>query len=375
MNRNRNQPAKAGLYDYVMRHITGSSCPPTLDGVLGYSYRPTKENYETRGQTDTPWFNKIGTYCGIDGESAYSFRQARALCEIQLQTSNRSTASQDPLRSNEVVNWFKTVCSLRPVDVKGDGNCLVHAASMYQWGVMDHEYKVRKLLHNTMTTHREEIRPRWMISQSTSEFGSVNRSYEKLLDEWDELERAALAPTEPHKMLTFLESVHVFALANMLRRPVIVYGSDSITNDKGEAIDRNRMVGIYLPLLVLPESCTMSPIILFYGGNHFVPLLHLDDDAAEVHRVKAVPLCNKKLESLPVKFMKNSERVGHKQLLSKYLQTIELPLSSNSPSGDASVPCAKMKFIALDEFLLASLPSRKRTYDGAAVPAASAASS
>nr|CCC15147.1 A20-like protein B [Fredericella sultana] len=333
MNRNHNQPATAGLYDYVMRHIADSSRPPTLDGVLGYSYRPTKDDYETLGQTDTPWFNEIGTYCGKDGKSAYSFRQARALSETLFQTSYRSAATQDPLRSNEVVNWFKTVCSLRPVDVKGDGNCLVHAVSMYQWGVMDHEYKLRKLLQNTTTTQREEIRPRWMISQSTSEFGSVNRSYEKLLDEWDELERAALAPTEPHKMLTFLESVHVFALANMLRRPVIVYGSDSITNDKGEAIDRNRMVGIYLPLLVLPESCTKSPIILFYGKNHFVPLVHLDDDASEVHRVKAVPLCNKNLEPLPVKFMNNAECLLHKQLLCKYLQTIELPLSSNSPPG------------------------------------------
>lgn len=67
--------------------------------------------------------------------------------------------------------------------------------------------------------------------------------------------------------LVYLEDIHVFALANLLSRPIIVLG-DPFYKD----IEENSMAGIYLPLLINPKSCVKSPVVLAYHNHHFAPL-------------------------------------------------------------------------------------------------------
>ena len=47
---------------------------------------------------------------------------------------------------------------LMPLNTTGDGNCLLHAASLAMWGVEDNECELRKLVGDTMG---EEERMRW----------------------------------------------------------------------------------------------------------------------------------------------------------------------------------------------------------------------
>lgn len=73
--------------------------------------------------------------------------------------------------------------------------------------------------------------------------------------------------------LTYLEDIHIFALANLLRRPIIVLAQEFYRN-----IEPIRLRGIYLPLLVSAKNTVKDPILIGYHSNHFVPLMFALDD-------------------------------------------------------------------------------------------------
>ena len=74
------------------------------------------------------------------------------------------------------------------------------------------------------------------------------------------------------KALTFLEDAHVFALANLLQRPIIVVSPEYL-ND----LQPNFMRGIYLPLLHSPSNCYKKPILIAFWQFHFLPLVFADN--------------------------------------------------------------------------------------------------
>uniref|UniRef100_A0A8D8SW55 ubiquitinyl hydrolase 1 n=1 Tax=Cacopsylla melanoneura TaxID=428564 RepID=A0A8D8SW55_9HEMI len=73
-----------------------------------------------------------------------------------------------------------------------------------------------------------------------------------------------------------LEQLHVWALAHILRRPIIVYGVKYVKSFRGEDIGYARFEGVYLPFLWDPGFCSRSPLSLGYTRGHFsalVPIL------------------------------------------------------------------------------------------------------
>jgi OTU domain-containing protein 7 len=52
-----------------------------------------------------------------------------------------------------------------------------------------------------------------------------------------------------------LEEVHVFALAHVLKRPVIVVADTVLRNANGEELAPVPFAGIYLPLECAPSEC------------------------------------------------------------------------------------------------------------------------
>ena len=52
-----------------------------------------------------------------------------------------------------------------------------------------------------------------------------------------------------------LEELHVFILAHVLRRPVIVVADTILKDANGEALAPIPFGGIYLPLLCRPDDC------------------------------------------------------------------------------------------------------------------------
>jgi hypothetical protein len=72
--------------------------------------------------------------------------------------------------------------------------------------------------------------------------------------------------------MTYLEDIHIFALANMLCRPIIVISLETIRN-----IQPIHLRGIYLPLLIEPSKCVKDPILIAFHNFHFMPLVYALD--------------------------------------------------------------------------------------------------
>ncbi|CAF1366155.1 unnamed protein product, partial [Didymodactylos carnosus] len=77
----------------------------------------------------------------------------------------------------------------------------------------------------------------------------------------------------------FLQSCHIFGLANMLRRPVIILGLEYINTVNEQQAQLNDLVGIYLPLLTTTKNTHHHPIVLSYCHNHFTPLVISENES------------------------------------------------------------------------------------------------
>ncbi|GAA6079255.1 ubiquitin thioesterase zranb1-A, partial [Tachysurus ichikawai] len=75
-----------------------------------------------------------------------------------------------------------------------------------------------------------------------------------------------------------LEQTHIFVLAHILRRPIIVYGVKYYKSFRGETLGYTRFQGVYLPLLWEQSFCWKSPIALGYTRGHFSALVAMETD-------------------------------------------------------------------------------------------------
>lgn len=134
-----------------------------------------------------------------------------------------------------------------------------------------------------------------------------------------------------------LEQLHIFALAHILRRPIIVYGVKYVKSFRGEdigyarfegliekisfffmfdmliSVSTNVSIGVYLPLLWEQSFCIKSPIALGYTRGHFSALVPTEPysriDAARVESedVTFLPLMDCEHKLLPIHFLNQSE--------------------------------------------------------------------
>ncbi|KAK2866733.1 hypothetical protein Q7C36_002789 [Tachysurus vachellii] len=75
-----------------------------------------------------------------------------------------------------------------------------------------------------------------------------------------------------------LEQTHIFVLAHILRRPIIVYGVKYYKSFRGETLGYTRFQSVYLPLLWEQSFCWKSPIALGYTRGHFSALVAMETD-------------------------------------------------------------------------------------------------
>lgn len=197
------------------------------------------------------------------------------------------------------LNWWSTMCTsckkLLPLATTGDGNCLLHAASLGMWGFHDRDLMLRKSLYTMMKSGAErdalKRRWRWQQTQQNKESGLVytEEEWEK---EWNELLK--LASSEPRTHLSkngntsggvdnsedpvyeSLEEFHVFVLAHVLRRPIVVVADTMLRDSGGEAFAPIPFGGLYLPLEVAPSRCHCSPLVLAYDQAHFSALVSME---------------------------------------------------------------------------------------------------
>lgn len=184
----------------------------------------------------------------------------------------------------------------------GDGSCLPHAISLSLWGIHDRSAAggaaaaaaaaaeadggtsrlepgaLRVAMHECLSSVRggPAFRERWerhvderLEAEGVGEvWDAVQRDAE-----WARLVEDAKSPNK------YLSELHVFALAHVVRRPIIVYADPSARHpETGEALGPAFMHGVYLPLIWgKPELCWRSPIVLGYKPQHFAALVPLHD--------------------------------------------------------------------------------------------------
>ncbi|XP_061531295.1 LOW QUALITY PROTEIN: OTU domain-containing protein 7B [Phycodurus eques] len=220
------------------------------------------------------------------------------------------------------LNWWTKVVpncqSLLPLTTTGDGNCLLHAASLGMWGCHDRDLSLRKALREQMDHGAEQNalkhRWRWQLTQQNKESGLVY-SEEEWQKEWNELLK--LASSEPRvnysnhannrgessdePVYESLEEFHVFVLAHVLKRPIVVVADTMLRDSGGEAFAPIPFGGIYLPLEVASTQCHRSPLVLAYDQAHFSALVPMEQKDGSDEQV-VIPLTDSEHKMLPLHF-------------------------------------------------------------------------
>jgi hypothetical protein len=138
--------------------------------------------------------------------------------------------------------------------------------------------------------------------------------------------------------LVYLEDIHIFGLANLLKRAIIVTALDKIKD-----LQVINMRGVYLPILNPPDECVKEPILIAFHNFHFCPLLFtLDDNDDDLntnlndfHVVNATktytyfPLVYSNLEQMKVHFLTQTEDKNAFEHLQNYLKVVEIPTRSD----------------------------------------------
>ena len=152
---------------------------------------------------------------------------------------------------------------LVPVHVDGDGHCLVHAVSRALVGRELFWHALRENLKRHFRTHLQRYRALFSDFIDAAE-------WEDIISECDPLF------TPPEGVPLGLRNVHVFGLANVLRRPVLLLDSLSGMRSPGD------YSATFLPGLVPAEGCRgrdgglNKPICLAWSSsahNHYIPLV------------------------------------------------------------------------------------------------------
>lgn len=224
------------------------------------------------------------------------------------------TQTQKRLEASRHLNWWHQFGQkLYPLSTTGDGNCLLHAASLGMWGVHDRQLSLRETLYELLTNgaRKEAIRRRWKwIEHHQNQMNdlALTLSDTEWELEWDVV--LGLSSPLPRKqedngsnstdqIYESLEAIHVFALAHVLKRPIVVVSDTILRNAKGEELSPVAFPGIYLPLECPPSQCHRSPLVLCYDAAHFSPLVLM---RTETNNKQIIPIIDVNRNLLPVHF-------------------------------------------------------------------------
>ncbi|NXG43764.1 OTU7B protein, partial [Psilopogon haemacephalus] len=243
----------------------------------------------------------------------------RSFIERDLIEQSMLVALEQAGRLNWWVNVEPSCQRLLPLATTGDGNCLLHAASLGMWGFHDRDLMLRKALHTLMDrgAEREALRRRWrwQQTQQNKESGLVYTE-EEWQKEWNELIKLASSEPRVHygtngpggsvesseePVYESLEEFHVFVLAHVLKRPIVVVADTMLRDSGGEAFAPIPFGGIYLPLEVPANKCHRSPLVLAYDQAHFSALVSMEQKEPTKEQA-VIPLTDSEHKLLPVHF-------------------------------------------------------------------------
>lgn len=271
------------------------------------------------------------------------------------------------------LNWWADIgaCQrLLPLATTGDGNCLLHAASLGIWGFHDRRLTLRKALCHTLNESSAkgafQRRWRWHQNKINKQSGLIY-SEEEWTQEWENLLK--LASPQPRKngstacndskdsegeaeiFYESLEELHVFVLAHVLCRPIVIVADTILKDSNGDALAPISFGGIYLPLECDAADCYKTPLLLTYDAAHFSAIVPMEQSVNDNHSpplVSAIPVVDPDFRLLPIHFSVDpgldyswessscadlTEEEGL-ELLRQYLNLETIPLPSRAATGD-----------------------------------------
>lgn len=118
------------------------------------------------------------------------------------------------------------------------GDCLLDSCMQSTWGVFDRDNILRRALSDSLHQCGNLFYPRWkeyeMLQAALLHFTLEETQWE---DDWSTLLTLASQPGAS------LEQLHIFVLAHIFRRPIIVYGVKYVKSFRGEDIGYARFEG------------------------------------------------------------------------------------------------------------------------------------
>ncbi|XP_022827342.1 ubiquitin thioesterase trabid-like [Spodoptera litura] len=199
------------------------------------------------------------------------------------------------------------------------GDCLPDALCQAAWGVADRHNTLRAALADAL--QQRALYARWAAwERAQAARLQYAPSEAQLRAEWARLAAAAARPGQA------LHQLHVWALAHVLRRPILVYGVDVVNSFRGEALGYARFRGLYLPLLCEADACSKSPLGLAYTRGHFSALVArapARTDGAPPRHDAALPLTDADGQLLPVHFLSADEMSDPESVVRRWVSAGE----------------------------------------------------
>ncbi|XP_046847962.1 tumor necrosis factor alpha-induced protein 3-like [Xenia sp. Carnegie-2017] len=153
-----------------------------------------------------------------------------------------------------------------------DRNSWLHVASLGVCGINSNSMRQRNIIRQTLIKDRTgTYQKRWQSDLEDENGGSpMDIGIEQWSEEWKKtVALPTTAKSTTHNSFHCLEGIHLFALTNFLRRPILVICDDFHRGDYDEPIAGVNVGGIYLPLLSDSVDCIKTPLLIRYHHGHF----------------------------------------------------------------------------------------------------------
>ena len=195
--------------------------------------------------------------------------------------------------------------------------------------------------------------------QILNQVGGYRRTEEQWNHEWEEVIRHVSQTEFPFgpngAQFGSLEEIHIFVLANILRRTIIVLSDDTLRGPYGDSYSPINFGGIYLPLLWDSVDCVKSPLIIGYANGHFTAVVSIQDGKLDLevenqpasnsaNCMHAVPLVKYDGSPLPVHFLYDHEAPLASDRLRQYLDCAKVPFVSDQGETRQTILVAKLHF-------------------------------